>query len=506
MSGDMCEGHDQPTDLLLNHIFRPEDARFDRIQIERTCGALRGTLAAFRDFKEMLSRGHAIAGNRRVFSAASGRPDGWSKWTVIGGRSSEDTRAQPDAPLFSGSLTAFPSAPYDALVDGHQWELSLRLSLNPSRWLNHEDFWALTRPPRLLRPNMPPDRHDAHATVALRNQPANLFARELPPNRTEDLLLVHGDNASEGSLRRQSLFSSRKRDIHLERYYSGVIDLLDNLIEDTANLAGLEQLPNVRAVKLREIEAYWEVPREDPIGDAQRLEGDIRAAVAECSTSQWRPNNQQARAYLLRQTSTGRLQNSPCIKASVGRGAMLRIYAKTTKRVRFEVEFKARLSPAVFHGFTGGDNSLVDWCRTAANEGSRQITSMCDTIRSSVGDLTTGRPLTAERLLEATCDAAGSINGGGCYPASVTRQRKLRIIRGVDASPGDRGSEENGSSPALPANGRQSPLRRGPRLPTGAGAVASDHRRLSLVTGCTAFQLRPRSLRLPIRRDAPRRS
>lgn len=501
----MCEGHDQPTDLLINHIFRPEDARFDRIQIERTCGALRGTLAAYRTFMEMLSGGHEIAGYRRVFSAASGRPDGWSKWTVIGGRSSEDTRAQPDAPLFSGSLTAFPSAPYDDQLDGHRWDLSLRLSLNPSRWLNHEDYWALTRPPHLLRRNMPPDQYDAHATVALRNHPANLFARELPPNRTDDLLLVQGDNASEGSSRRQSLFSSGKRDIHLERYYSGVIDLLDNLIANTANLAGLEQLPNVRDVRLREIEAYWEVPREDPVGDVQRLEGDIRAAVAECSTSQWRPNNPQAQRYLRRRTSTGRLQNSPCIKANLGSGIMLRVYAKTTQRVRFEVEFKTRLCPAVFHRFTGGDNSLVEWCRTAAEGGGRRITSICDTIRSSVSEPTSRSPLTAERILQATCDAAGSVNVGFAILRTLLANGSYAISGGATLRPVIevllrkgvvRHSRQTGNSHIY--------------VVTRACRQALEQLREVIgPTPCTGLHRIPvyrPNLRMTIRRDAPRRS
>jgi hypothetical protein len=417
----MRDGNDHPSDVLTGSTFSPTDARFDRIQIERSCGTLQGTRHAFELFKQILPQKHDVGDGQRhcIFSKASGTY-GWVRWTVIGGRVPEDTRARPGAPLFSGNLTAFPCTPTDFRDgDRYQWKLVFRLSLNPSRWLNHEDQWQV---PRLLVPpqqGMSDDEYDAFARDALRNHPANLFARELPPNGTDDVLLIQGDNASEGSSRRQSLFSRSKRDIHLQRYYAGIIILVDQLFADVAETAGLRIFPDRNDVRLREIEAYWEVPREDPIGDVQRLERDIRAAVAECSTSLWRPSNQQARAYLQRKISTGRLQNSPCIKASVGLGAMLRIYAKTTKRVRFEVEFKTRLCHTDFLRFTGDDQSFVEWCQRAADRGSRKITSIRDTIAASVRERASRRTFTADALLQAVCDAAESIDAGFAILRSI---------------------------------------------------------------------------------------
>ncbi|WP_209427417.1 hypothetical protein [Pararhodobacter sp. SW119] len=80
---------------------------------------------------------------------------------------------------------------------------------------------------------------------------------------------------------------------------------------------------------LKGLEVYWEFSTPYPVSTVDLLAPKLQGAV----------NRSRTTARAVRLMETGRLQQSRSIQIDLGRNLLLRVYAKTNKRVRFEVSW-----------------------------------------------------------------------------------------------------------------------------------------------------------------------
>ncbi len=76
------------------------------------------------------------------------------------------------------------------------------------------------------------------------------------------------------------------------------------------------------------VETLWEFPSEDPISEALEI-GAKLMHLTQGKTS--------TKAYPYEVKETGRIQNAPSFTIPLAQGVKLRLYAKTNKRIRFEI-------------------------------------------------------------------------------------------------------------------------------------------------------------------------
>lgn len=91
-----------------------------------------------------------------------------------------------------------------------------------------------------------------------------------------------------------------------------------------------------RSFNLQKTETYFEFTAESPMTEAARLESALRIfARREC----------QSEDYECRDLRTGQVFHSRSIRAEIGKGRELVVYAKTNRRIRFEVRHSMVGSP-----------------------------------------------------------------------------------------------------------------------------------------------------------------
>ena len=79
---------------------------------------------------------------------------------------------------------------------------------------------------------------------------------------------------------------------------------------------------------LSRVETFWEFPSDDPIGAILNIGAKVMHLVQ---------GNPSTKAYPLQVKESGRVQNAPSFTIPLAQGVSLRLYAKTNKRIRFEI-------------------------------------------------------------------------------------------------------------------------------------------------------------------------
>ncbi|OUC12908.1 MAG: hypothetical protein B0A82_19995, partial [Alkalinema sp. CACIAM 70d] len=140
------------------------------------------------------------------------------------------------------------------------------------------------------------------------------------------------------SQRRMAFCASEKWPLHVRRYWQTVREALGFQIAAATNhVNGMQagegqsrlqiRLNQSSVLKLRLVETYFEFAAEDPIALVHRLHRLLISYARESVV----------RGYLRRPTEALRERNSLSVTLFLREGLSLRVYAKTNKRVRWEV-------------------------------------------------------------------------------------------------------------------------------------------------------------------------
>lgn len=281
----------------------------------------------------------------RLFNSPSGTDPTTPRLDIAAG--GQGSVRRPNAPLISGHLQvrriAVPaSAQTGREIDGRR--LRARLFLNPTRFVHHQIM------PRHLP--SPPEDWDLGA-------PSFLTRRRLLSTSLEASL----DGNDNVLLTTQSLSFGRPEawPIHLDRYWS----ITQSVLNDCIIHAGLH-FETTPFLNLRRVQTYWEFGATDPTAVVRSLVDPLNALGHRLTT----------RSYPGGLVETERDNNCLSIRVRLRSGVILRVYAKTTRRIRFEIEHdlikNARPLPQQRHT-TNDPGQLLEWLDHLAEDASREV-------------------------------------------------------------------------------------------------------------------------------------
>lgn len=208
-----------------------------------------------------------------------------------------------EAPLCAGHCLFFRDKK-SRLVTKHQ--AKLRLSLNVQRFTRHQ---------------------------YQSDDPSKLKFRL---HRRRENLSMHGDefalDGADNWLPQGANWKAARKSEFLGIYVNLIARELERDLKRACEFAtGLAQIGNEwesvgwererECYRIQKVETLWEFPSENPIGDVLQIGAKLMHFNCEGAT---------AREF-------SRVRNSPCFVVPIGEGVELKLYAKTTKRIRFEV-------------------------------------------------------------------------------------------------------------------------------------------------------------------------
>lgn len=210
-------------------------------------------------------------------------------------------------PLFRGELRVHNPRNREPV-----WSFDVLLSLNLNRFLRRQRFPSPTR--QLLLDN-PPFQY-------------SFYGSEVPSSLTNEVALIGDDNWIPDERLWMLYAGQRFWSRHLRHYVEGSVRevLADVTRVDNQLSLSLEQ-PARNPFSLWSVEHYWDFYSDDPLGTVRMLEPLLRSFAA---------SRLDAREYPLTIPIEGN-QNSRRLLLQINNGTTLRIYAKTNRRVRFEV-------------------------------------------------------------------------------------------------------------------------------------------------------------------------
>lgn len=207
------------------------------------------------------------------------------------------------APLFSGLLRVIgSSAP---------WRVATLVSLNPTRFVRHQVGIYPTRMMQLEGTSPTPC----------------LFRADVPSQHEGEFALMDQDNWIPDNRRWERFASPRLWPRHLRYYVSGALGGITSDIQRAAVPVGVSIERATRNwLNVLSVETYWEFAANDPTGAVRSLEPWLSTyASAQLSSADYPVQ------------SAENVENSRRISLQTRIGETLKIYAKTNRRIRFEV-------------------------------------------------------------------------------------------------------------------------------------------------------------------------
>lgn len=260
-------------------------------------------------------------------------------------------------PLVTGQLisTRFRRQPGDSYGEGPvSRKINLNLSLNPTRFLHHQPTveWVTRRSIPVEDWDLPEPR---------------LIAQTAHLHDIDERSLDGNDNVLLGRAR-MSYSKGAAWPLHLRRYWEGLLHKFDDIFHEAASLAILPVQFRSTA-NLRSIETYWEFHVNDP--SAWLLE--IEPVLRRLGLSSEARNFQYPEGY----SGDAITGNSRSIVVKIRSGVWLRVYAKTTHRVRFEVEHDLVENARPIGGSHTSDdlNMFFQWANLAADDAALHVNS-----------------------------------------------------------------------------------------------------------------------------------
>ncbi len=214
---------------------------------------------------------------------------------------------------------------------GERLRVTLGAWLNLTRFVQAQRFLKASNPrnPRMFCPTV----------LAIHPKPS-WFLRELP--------LLPADNLLIGQAHQYG-FALQHSVPELMRMYLGELEAVAlGMFRDQMQDRGVSVM-EVPYRSLQALEVYWEFSSNDPIALVDQLTQPLhRLSSHILITSVTVPNVEEETT-----------NQSKCIKVDLTRSMRLRVYAKTTRRVRFEIEFSADAISSVCEGRTASNTEGV---------------------------------------------------------------------------------------------------------------------------------------------------
>jgi hypothetical protein len=374
-------------DRLISGLTVSEnEAKQDRIQLKLKRWTFQGSMLQFGRFSERLSRTFEVDGiHRRILNSQQGE-ERRAIWPITGGTGSRRYITPPGVPLFSGRLRGYQQqSAEDRSIK--TWQLIAELSLNPTRAVLHERELLLLA------------TLDREIKLAI---PAPLFAGKTPAFG-KTMPFISGDNYVRGSRLHRMAFRQPNWGVNVERYWKGVIALLDTTLDTAADQAGGEVHKSDQKLTLQAMETYWEFPDADPIATIAALERPFRSLGSKSSV-EWYTLSDAARVTL---RSRGVIiaddDNAPVIKIQVAKSTQIKAYAKTAGSIRFEVthtQDAADIGP-----YTAADtDGLFRWIDRTAARATTRMNALLHPMGHTLSQAS-GRQYQPQRLLNDLYEA-----------------------------------------------------------------------------------------------------
>ena len=156
--------------------------------------------------------------------------------------------------------------------------------------------------------------------------------------------------------------------LHLERYWNATVRKFHELFDEAASVAGVT-ISSRSALNLRSLETYWEFRVNDPLNWLSEIEPVLQSLGLSSEARNYAyPDGFSAKS------SNG---NSRSIVVRIRSGLRLRVYAKTNRRVRFEVEhdFVENARPLQGRHTDTDVAALFDWTSLAAEDATHVVNS-----------------------------------------------------------------------------------------------------------------------------------
>ncbi|MFN0077811.1 MAG: hypothetical protein ACKVY0_15245 [Prosthecobacter sp.] len=302
----------------LRTTFRPEDAGEDKFDLELNGWEVlelethRETVHAFKQ-----RMGGPPAGSEDFAWPANGQPpqngrvfcrpglkDFTNKlWIREEGITHKATNRRHEAPLCGGFCRFSKAAKPDLETGKPLFRAKLTLSLNLQRFIRHQPQGDDPRKPWAYR--------------LQRRRKARIFHDNEQSLDGEDNWLP---NSSEWIK-----FGARE---HLAHYLALITKEMDADLGRACKYAEAKLRRPAPSCALSVVETMWEFPSDDPIGQTLEIGAKLMQLIQGKAVT---------KAYPYEVKETGRIHNAPSFSIPLAQGVKLRLYAKTTKRIRFEI-------------------------------------------------------------------------------------------------------------------------------------------------------------------------
>jgi len=363
----------------------------------------------------------------RIFNRPSETGTFWKPLEIRSSR--RGSRVAIPLPLFAGKYKfgPRPSSPDETA----QIETALELFLNPTRFLRNQN-------PETY---IPPTENFALTTATFYESPAVSEGDEFSLDGRDNWVPTSPEF---GPLHHPGFLSQIIRD-----YLEGVMREIDRDTERAATLhevqIGFQEITTADRVNLKEVETYFDFA----VPDAASIER-VRSFEPLLQSFSERP--QTATDYSILRPHLWR-ENSRVLTISIRHGVKLRIYAKTNKRIRFEVVHDLRQAKFRTPATSGTTARMSHTARTLAN-----VYPMLDRLRDDAAEIVNqvirhmrnqaSLPATAKTAVDLLFDIAkalgnvqnartlvsillhkGSITSQPQFQAALQKLRRAGILR-----------------------------------------------------------------------------
>ncbi|MDF1860403.1 MAG: hypothetical protein P1U87_09310 [Verrucomicrobiales bacterium] len=293
--------------LSFRNLVNADGVRFDRIEVELGTWRVSGTVADIDAFRRSL--GIPPKDQRETQSSLHGwifrAPDnsGGLRRSMQVRRSKFEWGSQNfGTPLFQGAVKFSKYFNENSNLETQTY-LRLAIQINPTRWILHQGNLSETDKPHMMRQNLPDE-----------------FGGEFSLDGRDNW--IPDDEEFFENSDPQSSFGS------VQRYLDAVIDSWEEELHRANEFVSPISWQRIdRLLNLKSVESYWEFISDDPTGAVAMLERPMRAFGEKLSV---------VREFQV-QVDEERVVNSRALRIESRTGETIRIYAKTNRRIRFEV-------------------------------------------------------------------------------------------------------------------------------------------------------------------------
>lgn len=276
-------------------------------------------------------------------------PQGWrfSTQTINFRGAGHGGRTTVGVPLVSGSLNIKRNGSRSDHGPTH-FSVKATLSINPTRFVRHRGSTFRTN----ANPSEWSDRDDRTL----------LLSRRLPRNMRDEYILDENDNVL---LSQRSQYAARA-DVwryQVACYWQNIQRLLEELITTNPPLGAIIRRQSTE-LNLRRVETYWEFASDDALHTVAMLVPAMQAMGMEF-TSRLYPHGE------IEECVYG---NALSIKARLTTSVTCTLYAKTSKRVRLEIQHDLQEDADVIGGRQTSNNPdiLHEWLHMIAEDAARR--------------------------------------------------------------------------------------------------------------------------------------